>query len=195
MNEMYTEEENVSLEINNDEGHSKQHECYNSTDSTTQISKEIFVTPKLPTNKNKKRKENQMAEEAYAVMKSLVNKQGQRDEFHVFGEHVANKIRKLPTDYAKSTAEYLINNILYEAETGKYNFPPQIFSPQMQHVNFQQPYYQNQPDCVLSQSHNQSSIPSSPASSTTTSLVSPKPTTPALSFIDEDNFDEVLLSI
>lgn len=122
--------------------------------------------------------------EAYEVMKSLVCKQGQRDEYHVFGEHVGYKIRKLPTDYAKSTVEYLINNILYEAETGKYDFPPQ---QQYQYV--QQPYNQSQSVSAPYQSN----IPSSPTSSATTSLASPTLTTPAL--IDEDSFDEVLHSI
>lgn len=84
----------------------------------------MFITPKLPVQKK-----NPMAEEAYEVMKSLVSKQGQRDEYHVFGKHVGYKIRKLPTDYAKSTVEYLINNILYGAKTGKYDYLPSAAVP------------------------------------------------------------------
>lgn len=184
--EICTAEENVPSEINNEEDYVRnQHECFTNPGNTTNTSDELFITPKLPVQKNnQKRKKNPMAEEAYEVMKSLVCKQGQRDEYHVFGEHVGYKIRKLPTDYAKSTVEYLINNILYEAETGKYDFPPQ---QQYQYV--QQPYNQSQSVSAPYQSN----IPSSPTSSATTSLASPTPTTPAL--IDEDSFDEVLHSI
>jgi len=34
------------------------------------------------------------------------------------------KISKLSTNYAKITVQHLINNILYEAELGKYDNPP-----------------------------------------------------------------------
>lgn len=64
-----------------------------------------------------------MANEAYEVMKTLVGKKVERDEYQIYGEHVACKIRKLTTDYAKSTVQHIINNILYEAELGKYNYP------------------------------------------------------------------------
>lgn len=37
-----------------------------------------------------------MADKVYKVMKSMVNKQEKRDEFHIFGEHIACKINKLP---------------------------------------------------------------------------------------------------
>lgn len=44
-----------------------------------------------------------------------------RDEYQIYGELVACKIRKLPTAHAKNTVQHLINNILYEASLGKYN--------------------------------------------------------------------------
>lgn len=46
---------------------------------------------------------------------------GGRDEFNIFGEHIANKIRKLPTAHAQNTVQHLISNLLYEAELGKFN--------------------------------------------------------------------------
>jgi len=186
---MCTAEENQPLAINNEENNVRnQYECHTSTGNTKNTPDELFSTPKFPVQKNnQKRKKNSMADEAYEVMKSMVSKQRERDEYHVFGEHVGHKIRKLRTNYAKSTVEYLINNILYEAETGKYDFPPQ-----QQYQYFQQPYNQSQSVSVPYQSCN---IPSSLASSTITSLDSPTPTTPAPSFIDEDSFDEVLHSI
>lgn len=45
-----------------------------------------------------------------------------RDEFFIFGEHIANKIRKLPSVHAQNTVQHLISNLLYEAELGKYNY-------------------------------------------------------------------------
>ncbi|KAK5648296.1 hypothetical protein RI129_003188 [Pyrocoelia pectoralis] len=41
----------------------------------------------------------------------------------IFGEHVACKIRTLKTEYAQNTVEHLIENILWEASTGKYDQP------------------------------------------------------------------------
>lgn len=47
---------------------------------------------------------------------------GGRDEFNIFGEHIANKIRKLSSTHAQNTVQHLISNLLYEAELGKFNF-------------------------------------------------------------------------
>lgn len=73
--------------------------------------------------KSKMKNNSLMVEEAYQVMKTLTSKP-EKDEHNIFGEHVAHKIRKLHTNYSKNTVQYLINNILYEAELGKYNDPP-----------------------------------------------------------------------
>lgn len=47
---------------------------------------------------------------------------GGRDEFNIFGEHIANKIRKLPSTHAQNTIQHLISNLLYDAELGKYDY-------------------------------------------------------------------------
>lgn len=77
-------------------------------------------TPNIEKRPIKKTKTS-MTNEAYEVMKTLVAKTVERDEYQIYGEHVACKIRKLTTDYAKSTVQHFINSILYEAELGKYN--------------------------------------------------------------------------
>ncbi|XP_041985854.1 uncharacterized protein LOC121738084 isoform X1 [Aricia agestis] len=53
-----------------------------------------------------------------------------RDEFDIFGEHVAMKIRNLNNSNAKHKTQYLINNILYNAAMGEYdsNNDPLSFS-------------------------------------------------------------------
>lgn len=84
------------------------------------ISNNTLEMEKKPT----KRTKTSMANEAYEIMKTLTNKKVERDEYQIYGEHIACKIRKLSTDYAKSTVQHLMNNILYEAELGKYNHPP-----------------------------------------------------------------------
>lgn len=70
----------------------------------------------------KRKNINSMAEEAYKVMNDLMKKVD-RDEYQIYGEHVACKIKKLSTPYAQNTVQHLINTILYEAEMGKYNEP------------------------------------------------------------------------
>ncbi|XP_016987640.1 uncharacterized protein LOC108050456 [Drosophila rhopaloa] len=59
------------------------------------------------------------------------------DEYGVFGEYVAVTIRKLKTSKSKIVVKHLINNLLYEAELGKYDQgmpasrePPQLYNMQ-----------------------------------------------------------------
>lgn len=73
--------------------------------------KEIFKTPNHKT-KRFKRDSTSMADEAYLVMKSLYQKNKNKDEFDIFGQHIACKIRKLSTSYVKSTVQFHINNII-----------------------------------------------------------------------------------
>jgi hypothetical protein len=74
-------------------------------------------------------------------MKDLQQKQKLKDNFSVFGEYVSYKIRKLKTEYAQNTVEYLISNILWEAANGKYDRPypynaaPQLCVPQVSLIN------------------------------------------------------------
>jgi hypothetical protein len=78
----------------------------------------------------------------------MVNSQEKRDEYNVFGEIVACKIRKLPTDYSKSTVQHLINNILYHAELGKYNNPLQQYNFNIPYSQSLQTFNYNYPQCA-----------------------------------------------
>ncbi|KAL4113003.1 hypothetical protein QTP88_016712 [Uroleucon formosanum] len=63
-------------------------------------------------------------------MKKLFNERNDRNEYHIFGEQVGCKVRKLSTNYSKITVQHFINNILWEAELGKYdNLPVNQFNP------------------------------------------------------------------
>lgn len=61
-----------------------------------------------------------MVEEAYVVMKKLSKQKEKedqsKDEFDVFGAHVACQIRNLPSQFYQATAKHRINQVLYELE-------------------------------------------------------------------------------
>jgi hypothetical protein len=127
-----------------------------------------------------------MAEEAYEVMNSMVKSQENGDEYNVFGEIVVCKIRKLPIDYSKSTVQHLINNILYDAELGKYNNPPQQYNFNMLYSQSLQTFNYNHPQCVpLKNIYKNSECTSSASSS-----LSYNAPTPTMS--EESSMDEIL---
>lgn len=45
------------------------------------------------------------------------------DEYTLFGEQIAIKLRSLKTDYARITVQHHINNLIYEAQMDKYDYP------------------------------------------------------------------------
>lgn len=46
-----------------------------------------------------------------------------RDETDIFGEYVASKLKEIKNTYARNTAHYHINNILFNASMGEYDWP------------------------------------------------------------------------
>lgn len=71
-----------------------------------------------------------MAEEAYDVMKNVINKP--RDKYQIYKEHIVCKLKNLPTDYSRNTVQHLFNNIIYEAQIGKYNDPSRYYPQQLE---------------------------------------------------------------
>lgn len=63
--------------------------------------------------------EETRADEAYAILKEAVNN---KDASTVFGEYVATKHRQY-SGYTKNIIEHLINNVLFDADMGKYDHP------------------------------------------------------------------------
>ncbi|XP_057665977.1 uncharacterized protein LOC130899840 [Diorhabda carinulata] len=60
--------------------------------------------------------------EALNVMKSIQNKkEDAKDEYSLFSEQIAIKIRKLNSPQARFAVQNAINHVLYEAEIGMYN--------------------------------------------------------------------------
>ncbi|XP_024871077.1 uncharacterized protein LOC112454094 isoform X2 [Temnothorax curvispinosus] len=57
-----------------------------------------------------------------------------RDEFTVFAEHVAIRLKNITDVRARLVAQHQINNILFEAEMGKYNVQQPSFVPNHQEI-------------------------------------------------------------
>lgn len=57
------------------------------------------------------------------IIRQKERKSQDKDEYTTYGELVAMKLKKLSSSYARSTAQYHINNILYNAEIGAYDKP------------------------------------------------------------------------
>ncbi|CAH1995893.1 unnamed protein product, partial [Acanthoscelides obtectus] len=89
----------------------------------------VFSTPKIGSRKKKRVESDDKNEttEVFQMMKSVFeNRQvttSRRDEYDVFGEMVACNIRHLQTEHARVTVQHKINNLLYEARIGYYNYP------------------------------------------------------------------------
>lgn len=84
-----------------------------------------------PTKSNNSNHTEDRMRELYKSMKSVDNSHQERenkivDDFDVFGDIVARKLRRFRTRCAQITVQHLINNILYEAEMGRYDEPINI---------------------------------------------------------------------
>ncbi|KAI4460866.1 hypothetical protein MML48_5g00012963 [Holotrichia oblita] len=80
--------------------------------------------------------------EAISLMRSIQSKRQntERDEYSVFGEQVAIKVRKLKSPHAKFMIQSVINSALFEAEMGKYDsFPVPKFQSPTPNYNFVPP--------------------------------------------------------
>lgn len=87
-----------------------------------------FTVPKPTFNKRKKREEKDTtSEEALQLLKNMYEaRQCNRNEIDAFGEYVAMKLKEVKNDYARNTAQYHINNILFNACTGEYDWHPNM---------------------------------------------------------------------
>lgn len=124
------EEEITEVIVDNDDGTeldaSRNEVPHSSIEKSTSHEQNTSAIKKKPVAKNTTDKR---CEEIYSMIKSVHHDRQERktqpDDFDIFGEIVARKLRNLPTRYAQITIEHQINNLLYEAELGKYNEPPQ----------------------------------------------------------------------
>lgn len=79
-----------------------------------------------------------VANEALSIMKDISDRRQEKDEYSLLGDQIALKIRKLPTEYAKIIVQHKINTIIFDAQMGRYNHPPEAQSYRYSHNT---PYY------------------------------------------------------
>lgn len=78
------------------------------------------ICPPLSSQQNKRIHEDIIGE-SFKVIKRFSCSVRDKDEFEIFGKHVACSIRNLKSDFVKSTVKHYINNILYQAEVGEFD--------------------------------------------------------------------------
>jgi hypothetical protein len=74
-----------------------------------------------------------------------------RDEFTVFAEHVAIRLKNITDVRARLVAQHQINNILFEAEMGKYNAPSYNSVEMME--NLDEPSTSNEEKVLINMPH------------------------------------------
>lgn len=67
--------------------------------------------------------QDRTSEEALKLLKDMYESRRDRDETDIFGEYVASKLKEIKNTYARNTAQYHINNILFNASMGEYDWP------------------------------------------------------------------------
>ncbi|CAH2216620.1 jg23919, partial [Pararge aegeria aegeria] len=97
------------------------------TDETTGTP---FATPK-PFRKRRRPEVEQdpTQQEAVNILQRMYESRKSRDENDAFGEYVSMKLKQIKNSNAKNTAQHHINNILYNATMGQYDFPTTFTDP------------------------------------------------------------------
>ncbi|CAI6376200.1 unnamed protein product [Macrosiphum euphorbiae] len=126
------------------------------TQQEQEINPESFSIPEQPTRKKKKTQvSDKCIEDAIEILKRPYPTLSTPDDWSVYGQHLANKLRKY-TPHASSIVQHYFNNILFEADMGKFDLPNSHVLQQPQYPNFNS---YSTPSATFSQS--------SPLSSTT----------------------------
>ncbi|KAJ8712827.1 hypothetical protein PYW08_008131 [Mythimna loreyi] len=92
-------------------------------DSVEQDREKQISRPNVQSTGLETRLEKPTAKDRTNITRQREHKTEERDEYTTYGELVAMKLKKIENSYARSTAQYHINNILYKAEIGEYDKP------------------------------------------------------------------------
>ena len=116
--------ENEALSTNNlkldHHDHAKGHKTKELLGREKHLKHKQFLSPTKNFPPNKKRiVEDPRVAEAYKILKEVSERHEKRDDCFVFGEHVAHKLRGYDSRTC-SIVQHHINNILFEADMGKY---------------------------------------------------------------------------
>ncbi|RVE46531.1 hypothetical protein evm_008822 [Chilo suppressalis] len=90
-------------------------ESLDSTAGSTQSSEE------RPNRQHSLENINEKLSNAYSIMTEVYKHRSNKDEYSLFGEQVAIKLRKISCPYAKVTVQNKINTLLLEGELGVYD--------------------------------------------------------------------------
>lgn len=70
---------------------------------------------------NKSTTDNYRSDETCRIQKTVFEMKRGRDEYDLFGEQIAYKLRKLQNDRVRSNVQHIINTVLWEAALGRYD--------------------------------------------------------------------------
>jgi len=131
--------------------------------------KEIDDVPCMSSQPPKKKKKpnlvDQRLDEAFEILKRPYPTTTAPDDWSIYGQHVANKLR----GYSKQTSsivQHLINNIIFEADMGKHDANPYQFIQPSQHFSYQNSplsstsYFHTPQHSFTLSSHSHSPVPS-----------------------------------
>lgn len=153
-----------------------------------------FMSPgkkrSLSSSRSQNKAKYSTTDETLAIMRDVQQGKSVRDQYALFGEQVGMQIRDLPTPYSRKVVKQIINTVLFDAEMGKYDYPPITSS---QPPNSSAPMY----------AHIGTTIPSNPAfhppflfpSKISTPIVSPASFADGPDTSDSDSIDNLLMKI
>ncbi|CAH2240267.1 jg2278 [Pararge aegeria aegeria] len=95
----------------------------NIAEEEIQSKQDVFKPPRVSTKKEVTRNEEKHDAKSLFKLLESAGTITPRDESDVFGEMVAQNLKRLKTEYAKITVQNRINNLLYEARLGCYDSP------------------------------------------------------------------------
>jgi hypothetical protein len=86
------------------------------------------------------RREDSYVDEDLDSSRSVKTQNSERDEFSIFGEHVAIKLRNLKDRRAQSVAQFEISSILFQVEMGNFRNLTQFSASSVSPTGVQGPY-------------------------------------------------------
>ncbi len=112
--------ENRAAQPNNDAQEMENTALANPTTATPTRTK-LFVSPQKTFKRRKMGMNNkpvtELATEALSIMKDIKTRpKDEKDEYSLYGEQIAIKIRKLPSERSRAMVQHKINNILFDEE-------------------------------------------------------------------------------
>lgn len=78
----------------------------------------------LNSSKNQNKAKYSATNEALAIMKDIQGSRSLKNQYTLFGEQVGIQISGLNTPYSKKIVRQIISTVLFDAEMGKYDYPP-----------------------------------------------------------------------